>query len=369
MRFARLESPFSVGGLSLKNRVVVPPLVTFQAGTDGCATPANLEHYRSLRGAGLVVVEATAVSPGGRLSDHQLGIYDDAHLEGLSAIARIVRESGAAAAIQIHHAGRQTTLENTGGAFLLAPSAVNPGGEVPRVMDEADIEQVLTDFVNGARRAREAGFAAVELHGAHGYLGSQFLSPLANRREDRWGGSLPNRARFLREARRRVHEAVGKDLLVYCRLGVRDAEPGGLSLEEGVRVAGFLAEDGVSLLHVSNNIGVPKSDPEGDGGVSYRMRLAGAVREAVPVSVIGVGGIRTGAGAEAVLEAGLADLVAVGRAFLADPAWAEKVLGGREDALFRCRDCRLCHHYRAAEKCPARNNPAECGAEAAEAPL
>jgi 2,4-dienoyl-CoA reductase-like NADH-dependent reductase (Old Yellow Enzyme family) len=354
MRFPLLESPYAVGGLALKNRIVVPPLVTFQAETDGRATPGNLAHYRSLRGAGMVVVEATAVSPEGRLSNRQLGIYDDAHLEGLSAIARAVRESGAVAAIQIHHAGRQTTTENTQGAHLLAPSAVNPGGEVPHEMDEEDIERVLDAFVRGARRARKAGFSAVELHGAHGYLGSQFLSPLANQRGDRWGGSLENRARFLREARRRVHAAVGEDVLVYCRLGVRDAEPGGLSLEEGTRVAQFLVADGVPLLHVSNNIGMPKTDPEGEGRFSYRMRLAGAVRDAVSAGVIGVGGVRTGAGAEAVLEAGLADLVAVGRAFLADPAWAEKVLDGREDGLFRCRDCRFCHHYRLSAKCPAR---------------
>ena len=354
MHYPNLSSPLEIGTLKLANRIVVPPMVVFQAEESGCATEASVTHYASLRGAGLVIVEATAVSHEGRLARRQLGIFNESHLTGLSKISRAIHRNGSRAAIQIHHAGRQTTTDNTFGLPLVAPSPVNSGGEIPSEMNEGDIERIVGAFVAGAQRAKEAGFDAVELHFAHGYLGSQFLSPAANQRQDRWGGSLENRGRFHREVFRSVEEAVGKEILVYARLGVADGEAGGLPLEEGIEAARMLECVGLRLLHVSNGVGLPKLLAPEEEGNSYRLQLAEAVKKTVSIPVIGVGGIRTAEGAEMALQSGKADLIAVGRGMLADPDWAWKALCGMEEQIRYCRNCRICHHYRHPERCPAR---------------
>lgn len=354
MRYPLLAQPLRIGGREVPNRIVMPPMVTYLAAADGLVNERVLDHYTACAGPGLVIVEATVVSPEGRLASRQLGIFDDSHLPGLAALCQRIQANGAVAAIQIHHAGRQTTLKNTYGLPLLAPSPVNPTGPVPLELTEEEIERIIACFVAGARRARQAGFDAVELHFAHGYLGSQFLSPAANRRTDRWGGDPERRARFPREVLRRVREEVGVRGLVYCRLGVVDEDPQGLPLAEGIQVAQWLEADGLPLLHISNGIGLPSGiRPEGSPFCD-RLHLAGKVRQAVRVPVIGVGGIRTPAEAESALAAGLADLIAVGRGILADNAWAAKALSGREDTIALCQACRLCHHYRYPERCPAR---------------
>ncbi len=357
----RLHAPLHIGRLELPNRVVMPPLVVWKATDDGIVTPALLEHYRRSAGPGLVIVEATAVSPEGRLAREQIGIFEDRHIEGLSRIAAIIRAAGAAASIQLHHAGRNTTLENTFGLPLVAPSAVAAKDVVPEALSEEGIERILGCFATAARRAADAGFDAVEIHGAHGYLASQFLSPLANRRDDRWGGSLENRARFVREAARRMREAVGGRLLVSCRLGAADGDPSGLTVDEGIQVAQWLESDGMPFIHVSTGIGsAPKLAPEGSPW-SDRLLLGAAVKKAVGIPVIGIGGIIDPDQAERALAEGLVDLVAVGRAMLADPEWSVKTLAGRDDEIWRCRQCRICQHFRHAERCPARKEAAEVG--------
>ena len=353
--YTRLGEPFVAAGMRLPNRIVLPPMVTWKAGLDGTVTPDILGHYRASVGAGLVVVEASAVSPEGRLAQRQIGIFEDRHVEGLAAIAAIIHASGAAASIQIHHAGRSTTTENTFGMPLVAPSAVPAaGGEVPHALDEAGIERIIGCFAAAARRAREAGFEAVEVHAAHGYLASQFLSPLANRRTDGWGGTLEGRARFLREILRRIRAQEGSRLVAYCRLGAADGTPPGLTLAEGIQVARWLEADGVPLLHVSTGIGdVRGIAPEG-GPWSDRLLVGAAVKKAVGIPVIGVGGIGQPGQAEAALSEGLVDLVAVGRAVLADPAWVRKTLAGQAETINPCRNCKRCQHYGHAERCPAR---------------
>jgi 2,4-dienoyl-CoA reductase-like NADH-dependent reductase (Old Yellow Enzyme family) len=218
---------------------------------------------------------------------------------------------------------------------------------------------VIADFAAAARIAAGAGLDAVELHFGHGYLVSQFLSPFTNRRTDRWGGSLENRARFLLEAVGRTRAEAGPRLAVSCRLGAAEGEPGGLTVEEGIQVARWLEKAGVPFLHVSTGIGsVPRLAPEGSPW-SHRLLLGAEVKEAVSIPVIGVGGIITPDQAERALAEGLVDLVAVGRAILADPQWAAKTLAGREDAIFQCHQCRFCHHFRHSERCPAREEAAE----------
>lgn len=353
MEYPHLSQPFALGTLRLPNRLVMPPLVVWKAAGDGSVTEANLEHYRRTAGAGLVIVEASVVSPEGRLAREQIGIFEDRHVEGLRRLAGLIHDAGSAASIQIHHAGRNTNRTNTFGLPLAAPSAVPAKDEVPEALDEEGIDRILACFASAARRAAEAGFDAVEVHGAHGYLVSQFLSPLANRRTDRWGGSLENRARFLREALRRVRAATEGRLLASVRLGVADGEPGGLSLEEGILVARWLEEDGLAFLHVSSGIGNPSGIvPEGSRW-SDRLHLAAAVKKRLRIPVIGLGGIVEPGQAEAVLAEGMVDLVAVGRGMLADPGWAAKALSGRAADIVRCRQCRVCHQFRHAERCPA----------------
>lgn len=349
-----LHAPLRLGAIEVPNRIVMPPMVVWQAAGDGTVTAPILEHYRRSAGPGMVIVEATVVSPEGRLAREQIGAFEDRHVEGLARIARIIHDSGAVASIQLHHAGRSTNLENTFGLPLVAPSAVPATDVVPEALDDAGIERILSCFASAARRAADAGFDAAEIHGAHGYLGSQFLSPLANQRGDRWGGSLENRARFVREAARRMREAVRGRLLVSCRLGAADGEPGGLTVEEGVLVARWLEADGMPFIHVSAGIGRPPClAPEGSPW-SDRLLLGAAVRKAIRIPVIGVGDIIEPDQAERALADGLVDLIAIGRAMLADPAWAAKALAGRDADIIRCRQCRICHHFRHAERCPAR---------------
>ena len=333
---------------------MLPPLVVWKAAGDGTVTEPVIDHYRESTGPGMIIVEATVVSPEGRLGRTQLGLFDDAQVEGMARIVSVIHESGALAAVQLHHAGRNTNLENTFGLPLVAPSAIASGRDVPRELSEDEIQHLLECFAAAARRAADAGFDAVEIHGAHGYLVSQFLSPLANTRTDEWGGSLENRARFLLEAARRMRAAAGNRLAVSCRLGAAEGAPGGLTVEEGIQVARWLEADGMPWLHVSTGIGAgPRLGPEG-GPWDDRLLLGAAVRRAVGIPVIGVGGIVTPEQAERALAEGLVDLVAVGRGMLADPGWARKTLAGRDDLIEHCRRCRDCHHFRQPEKCPAR---------------
>lgn len=354
MPFDRLRQPLRLASREVPNRIVMPPLVVRKAAEDGTVTPALLEHYGACEGPGLVIVEAAAVAPEGRLARRQVGIFEDRHVDGLARLARTIHAAGGLASIQLHHAGRSTNLENTFGLPPLAPSAVPANDLVPEELTESGIERILGCFAAAARRAAAAGFDAVEIHGAHGFLVSQFLSPLANRRTDRWGGSLENRARFLREAARLLREAAGPRLLVSCRLGAAEDAPGGLTLSDGIQIAKWLEADGMPFLHVSTGIGAaPRLGPEG-GPWTDRLLLGAAVRKAVGIPVIGVGGIRTPRQAEQALAEGLVDMVAVGRGLLADPRWAAKALAGREKDIHVCRHCPTCHHYREPELCPAR---------------
>jgi 2,4-dienoyl-CoA reductase-like NADH-dependent reductase (Old Yellow Enzyme family) len=355
MTCPHLHKSLSVGSLHLANRIVMPPLVIFRAGDDGAVTPTNREHYAESLGAGYVVVEATTVAPDGRLAQKQLGIFEDRHVEGLAELARIIHAGGAKAGIQIHHAGSRTSTKNTFGLPLQAPSAViSPEGEMPRALDEQGIQRVIACFMAAARRAREAGFDTVEVHGAHGYLLSQFLSPLTNTRTDAWGGSLENRARLLRTILDGIRRQEGDRLAVSCRLGLADEAEGGLTMAEGIQVARWLEEDGIAFLHVSHGIGGPPKVAPAGSPWSDRMHLGIAAKKAVRVPVIGVGEIVDPQMAETLLAEGLVDLVAVGRAILADPGWAQKSLAGRAGEIVPCRHCTRCHWFGFSERCPAR---------------
>jgi NADPH2 dehydrogenase len=222
-----LLAPIQIDSLTLPNRIVMPPMVTFLAGDDGLVTQAHLEYYERSSGPGLVIVEGTAVSPEGRMSRRQLGIYSDRHIEGLAQLSRIIHANGAAAGIQIHHAGATAFAETRKQKYHHLMAILFRLFKQQLMV--SGLHRIRETFKDAARRAVEAGFDIIELHAAHGYLFSQFLSPLKNWRIDRYGGSLENRRRFLVEVYRTVYAEVAGRALVTCRLGVADGHSKGLS--------------------------------------------------------------------------------------------------------------------------------------------
>ncbi len=364
MNYAQLLSPRAVAGVEVPNRIVMPPLVIWQAGLDGLVTEEHLAHYRRSAGPGLVIVEATAVSPEGRLAATQIGAWHDGQTEGLFRLAEAIHHSGASAGIQIHHAGGRTSAEKNGGLPILVPSITAKTPADAHELTEDQILGIVTAFAAAARRCVEAGFDLIEIHGAHGYLGSQFLAPSTNHRTDRWGGSLENRCRFLVQCVTAVRSAVdaaapgggaGRPVATAVRLGAADGSDPRLTVEEGVKAARLLVDAGAELLHVSHAGSMPAVAK--DARWSPTMELARAVRASLEgaVPVIGVGGIKTPTEAESAIAEGVCDLVAVGRAMLADPEWAAKCVAGEADQINRCIDCKpRCFHFTDPAKCPPR---------------
>ncbi|ETN87768.1 MULTISPECIES: NADH:flavin oxidoreductase/NADH oxidase [Thermus] len=335
---ALLFTPLELGGLRLKNRLAMSPMCQYSATLEGEVTDWHLLHYptRALGGVGLILVEATAVEPLGRISPYDLGIWSEDHLPGLKELARRIREAGAVPGIQLAHAGRKagTARPWEGGKPLgwrvVGPSPIpfDEGYPVPEPLDEAGMERILQAFVEGARRALRAGFQVIELHMAHGYLLSSFLSPLSNQRTDAYGGSLENRMRFPLQVAQAVREVVPRELPLFVRVSATDWGEGGWSLEDTLAFARRLKELGVDLLDCSS------------GGVVLRVRIplapgfqvpfADAVRKRVGLRTGAVGLITTPEQAETLLQAGSADLVLLGRVLLRDPYFplrAAKALG------------------------------------------
>jgi len=323
-----LFSPLDTGKLRLANRIAMPPMALEAAGADGAPVSRHLDHYlaRASRGVGLVVVEHAFVDLSGRLSPGQLGVHHDGLVPAYRRLVKALRPTGARVALQISHAGAAARSAVTG-APPVGPSPValpREGAEPPCELGEAALEELVHKFARAAARAREAGFCAVEIHGAHGFLLSQFLSPLTNHRRDAFGGTLQGRARLPREVVKAVREAVGQDYPVLYRLGLADylaAERGGLTPEEGLTVAGWLVQAGVDMLDISGGLGGAR--PAG-AAAGYFLPWAQRVRARVRVPVMVAGGITDPLLADQAIREGRADVVGIGRALLADPAWALK---------------------------------------------
>ncbi len=335
---ALLFTPLELGGLRLKNRLAMSPMCQYSATLEGEVTDWHLLHYptRALGGVGLILVEATAVEPLGRISPYDLGIWSEDHLPGLKELARRIREAGAVPGIQLAHAGRKagTARPWEGGKPLgwrvVGPSPIpfDEGYPVPEPLDEAGMERILQAFVEGARRALRAGFQVIELHMAHGYLLSSFLSPLSNQRTDAYGGSLENRMRFPLQVAQAVREVVPRELPLFVRISATDWGEGGWSLEDTLAFARRLKELGVDLLDCSSGGVVPRVRiPLAPG---FQVPFADAVRKRVGLRTGAVGLITTPEQAETLLQAGSADLVLLGRVLLRDPYFplkAAKALG------------------------------------------
>jgi 2,4-dienoyl-CoA reductase (NADPH2) len=337
--FERLFSPLTVGGLELKNRLTMAPLYTGYAGETGAVTPVLLEHYRLMAASGvaLVVVENACTDyPVAAGSLRQLRADSDDRIEGLARLAAVIKAEGAVACLQIHHGGRYAKAAPE----PVAPSPVEFGGKVPRALETDEIPGVARKFAETARRAKEAGFDMVELHGGTGYLLSEFISPRTNLRTDRYGGSLENRCRFPCEVVVAIKEEVG-DFPIGYRFLADEWLPNGLTLKESVPAAALVAESGVAYLSVMGGCHESYRLPEvakASEVSGYMVDLAAAVKAGVDIPVIAAGRIDSGALAEEIIADGRADLIGLARVLWTDPEWPAKVREGLEDEIIHC-DC------------------------------
>ena len=343
-RYEKLFSPGAIGTMRLRNRIVMAPIVTQFATDTGAASQMHRDFLaeRAKGGVGLIIAEATYVDPLGKAFGCQLGIDRDELLSSHVRLTEAVHRYEAKIAIQLHHGGARANPKFTGGR-IVAASAVKDLHTTPEPLTLEEIAALVRRYGEAAYRAKRAGYDAVEVHGAHGYLLHQFLSPASNHRTDEYGGSPENRMRFTLEVIRSVREAVGPDYPVIYRLSTE----GGYGLEDSVAFATQWAEAGVDALNVS--IGgtapitllppetSPMSVPQG-----YLADYVHAVKKAVNIPVMAVGELREPAVAESILAQGKADYIALARALMSDPFWATKAAQGREEDILKCVSCDEC---------------------------
>jgi 2,4-dienoyl-CoA reductase-like NADH-dependent reductase (Old Yellow Enzyme family) len=350
-----LFTPQRLGPLTLPNRIVISPMCQYSA-VDGSPGDWHIIHLGSLAisGAGLLCLEATGVNPEGRITPGCLGLYSDANQAALQRLIAALRSvSDIPLGIQLSHAGRKASSRSPweggslvapadGGWVPLAPSSLaqRPEEPPPRAMGEQDIQHVVESFAQSARRARELGLQAIELHMAHGYLLHQFLSPLANQRTDEWGGALENRVRLPLAVFSAVAAAAGPEIAVGARLSATDWVEGGWDIEQTVALARRLESLGCAFLDISSGgVSYQQKIPVGPG---YQVHFAERIKREVRIPVVTVGMITEPAQAEAIVAQGRADLVAMARAFLREPRWpwrAATELGGTVSAppqYWRC---------------------------------
>jgi 2,4-dienoyl-CoA reductase-like NADH-dependent reductase (Old Yellow Enzyme family) len=329
-----LFDTLSIRDVTLPNRIVVSPMCEYSS-TDGFANDWHLVHLgsRAVGGAGLVMTEASAVTPEGRISPQDLGIWSDQHAEFLSRITRFIHSQGSVAGIQLAHAGRKastyrpsdgngTVPEGSGGwQNVVAPSAI-PFAEnypMPQALTPEGIQAVIRAFVEAAGRARQAGFRVIEIHAAHGYLLSEFLSPLANHRTDQYGGPFENRIRLLLEVVAAIRGAWPESAPLFVRISATDWVEGGWTLDESVELAWRLKNSGVDLVDCSSGGNVPPAQiPVGPG---YQTGFAERIRRETKILTGAVGMISAPAQADHIIRTGQADVAIIAREFLRDPYW------------------------------------------------
>lgn len=369
--YEKMFSQGSIGKLTLKNRLVMSPMGIGLAELDGSPSEEMIAYYeaRAAGGAGLIIPEITRIN-----DDHgvgllrQLSVTKDRHIKPLSRLAEAVHRHGAKIFIQLHHPGRETVSSLIGGQPVVAPSAImcKKTRQETRALENEEIQALVQQFVAGAVRVQQAGCDGVELHAAHGYLLNQFLSPYTNKREDEYGGSFENRLRFIAEIIAGIRAQCGPDFPISVRLSVEEfldktgvTEPY-IHIQDGVQISMALEKLGIDVINVSCGIYEtgsvcvePISFPQG-----WRRELIKAVKDHVGIPVIGNSAFREPAVAEKFLEDGIEDFVGLGRAWLADEQWGQKVHEGRENELRKCISCMRC--FESLEEYNAAGLPAEC---------
>jgi 2,4-dienoyl-CoA reductase-like NADH-dependent reductase (Old Yellow Enzyme family) len=329
-----LFDPLSIRDLTLPNRIVVSPMCEYSS-VDGLANDWHLVHLgsRAVGGAGLVMTEATAVTPEGRISPEDLGIWSDQHIEFLARITRFIHSQGSVAGIQLAHAGRKASTyrpsdgdgavpeESGGWKNVVAPSAIPFAGNypMPQALTQERIHTVVRAFAQAGGRARKAGFRVIEIHAAHGYLLSEFLSPLANHRTDEYGGSFENRIRLLLEVVPAVRESWPQRAPLFVRISATDWVEGGWTIDESVELAKRLENSGVDLIDCSSGGNVPPAKiPVGPG---YQTPFAERIRRESNILTGAVGMITAPSQADHIIRTGQADVAIIAREFLRDPYW------------------------------------------------
>ncbi len=340
-----LGEPSRIGTMTLRNRFVMPPMVTQYADKEGYVTERSRNYYaaRAKGGVGLIIVEATYVDDCGKAFMNQLGISQDKFIPGLNSLAEAIHQGGARASIQLHHGGRLARTAFSGSQPVGPSALAGPGGEIPKPLSVEEIGEIVDRFAEAALRAKKAGFDGVEIHGAHGYLIDQFLSRASNQRRDGYGGDLQRRARLLIETLEAVRKRVGVDFPFWCRLnGQEYGVPEGTTLEESRKTARLAEEAGADAIHVSAagpqspvHFTTPTFVP------AVIEDLAGEIKKAVRVPVIAVGRITPEAG-EKMLAEGKADLIAMGKGLLADPNLPNKWTSGHSEDITPCIVCMAC---------------------------
>ncbi len=337
--------PLKIKNMELPNRVVVPPMGTNLGNDDATVSDALLAYMRrrSESGAGLIIVEVSAVHPSGASIESEIGVYDDRFLDGLTRLAAVIHEGGGKAALQLHHAGRESSFLVRKGEAI-APSAIPSPihRQAAREMTAEDIQEIIASFGRAAIRAREAGFDAVEVHGAHGYLLAQFLSARSNQRNDEYGGSMKNRARFTVEVLEEVRKCVGDDFPVSLRISTEEFIKNGYTLEDLQPVLPDFVKAGADIIHASIGThgspgGITSAPAEYEPG--FNSGAARKIKEIVDVPVITVNRYDDPFLADRVIARGDADLVAFGRQTLADPDFLTKAKEGRPEDIRKCIAC------------------------------
>lgn len=325
-----LHKPINVGNLKLSNRLVMPPMATAKSEEDGKVSRDIIDYYdeKSKGGhIGLVIIEHSYISREGKASANQLSIADNSVIENLKKLSEVIHKNGSKAIMQINHAGSVASAEITG-TSPVGPSAVphprNPK-VVPKELTPEEINGIISSFANAAKRVKDAGFDGVEIHSAHGYLLSQFLSPISNKRSDEYGGNVLNRIKIHLQVIDVVKKAVGEDFTIFLRLGASDYMEGGTTIEDSTIAAREFQKAGVAALDISGGFcGYSKPDAKEQG---YFWPLTKAIKEQVSIPVILTGGITEPEAAEQLLTDGKADLIGVGRIILNDSDWAARAMG------------------------------------------
>jgi NADPH2 dehydrogenase len=349
-----LHDVVMINGMELRNRIVLPPLTTNNGSPDGQVKDGVIQFYKErAKDVGLVIVEAASVRSDGRIVPGSLGLWEDGHVAGMARLADTIKTSGAAAVVQINHAGARC-FPSGGEMEGASPSGFPLRADVmPFSMSLKQIDTMISDFVAAAVRAAEAGFDGVEIHGAHLYLISQFLSPLTNHRDDRYGGDARGRATLAFEVVKAVRDRLGRNYPLIFRFNVVEHVEGGQTLLDGLEVSRALTEAGVDALDVSlvtqgswqeqdgKKILLPASAFSKEQPSGANIPFVAAVKEATGLPVIGVGKLGNAMAAKSV-EGSFMDLVAIGRQMIADPDSAGKVLAGKESEIIPCKECMAC---------------------------
>ncbi len=331
---SKLFSPLTIKDITFRNRIAISPMCQYTA-EDGFANDWHLVHLgsRAVGGASLIIQEATAVSPEGRISPGDLGLYKEEHTEKLKSITSFIHQHGAVAGIQLAHAGRKASCaipwkgvkqlkENEGGWTTVAPTALtfNSEDDAPKELDLEGIKKVINDFKVAAQRSLQAGFKLIEIHAAHGYLIHQFLSPLSNHRTDNYGGSFENRIRLLLEIVQSVQSVWPQNLPLFVRISATDWAEGGWNIEEAVKLSAILKQNGVDLIDCSSGGLVPYQKIQ--LGPGYQVAFAERIKKETGIFTGAVGLITEAQQAEEILTKGQADLILIARASLRDPHFA-----------------------------------------------